>query len=288
MRVAPLIAALVIAAISPPSAAAGPDENARPRGPWPAPAVRSGTRLPPPRTLALSIEGAGAYVPEVAGVSPAKSGVGRGRLIWNLALWERVGLFGRHDLGAMWWRDVTLLVGGHELGLRYVASDHVTLEAAYLGHRTERQWVDGHGTAIGGVRDHGVELSGWAAFEPHRRLRIGLHLIGRWFRVYRDDQGVAGAGLRLSLLPVDRHAIVLELTALRVVRRDPRAGVERATVNLLGDVLWRSELAGSFGVHLGARVTTHLLVGEVPMLELKRSMIDEPMALGIAGVSFDI
>ena len=35
-------------------------------------------------------------------------------------------------------------------------------------------------------------------------------------------------------------------------------------------------------------ISTNLLVGQVPMLELKRSMINEPMAMGTVGIYFGI
>ena len=87
---------------------------------------------------------------------------------------------------------------------------------------------------------------------------------------------------------MDGHALVLELETLRAVRAQPRVGVDRVTWNVLGEVAWRARLTDRLGLRIGVRVSTHLLVGEVPMLELKRSMIDEPMALGSAGIYFSI
>ena len=84
------------------------------------------------------------------------------------------------------------------------------------------------------------------------------------------------------------HALVLELETLRTQRGNPRAGVDRVTWNVKGTIQWRSQLTDRFGIQIGGRVYTNLLVGEVPMLELKRSMIDEPMAMGTLGVYFDI
>jgi hypothetical protein len=258
------------------------------RADWPEPALRSGPWLPPPRDLAVALDAAGAWIPEKTGLTADDTGLLQGRIVWNLAPWEAVGLFGRHALGGMWWSNLTVLNGEHELGLRWLASEIVTLEGAYLGHRTERQWVSGHATAPGGIRDHGAELSGWAVLKPHSRIRLDLHLLGRWFRVYRDDQGVAGGGARLSLLFADGHAAVIEIHALWAYRADPRAGVDQASWNVIGELAWRSRLGDRFGLQLGARLSTNLLVGEVPMLELKCSMIGEPMAMGILGVWFSI
>lgn len=255
---------------------------------WPAPAIRSGSQLPPPRVFGLAIEGAGAYVPQVRNLSAGATGVGQGSLVWNLALFENVGLFGRHYAEGMWWANVSLLNLGSEAGLRARATRLVAMEFAYLGHRAEKQWVDGRAFALGGVRDHGLEAGVWLTFEPLARLRLEPHLFGRYFRVYKDDQGVLGLGLRTSILLFDGHALVLELETMRTQRGDPRDGVDRVTWNVKGTLQWRSTLTGSFGIMIGARVSTNLLVGEVPMLELKRSMIDEPMAMATLGFYFGI
>jgi hypothetical protein len=138
------------------------------------------------------------------------------------------------------------------------------------------------------VIDRGLELGSWLRFEPHRRLLLEAHLVGRIFEVYRDTQGVTGIGLRASISPWSGHAMVVEIEALRVIRTRPRIGVDRVTWNVLGEVGWRSQLTPSFGIGIGARLSTNLLVGEVPMLELKRSMIDEPMAMASIGAWFDI
>ena len=69
---------------------------------------------------------------------------------------------------------------------------------------------------------------------------------------------------------------------------NPRTGVDRVTWNVKGVIQWRSQLTDRFGLQIGVRATTNLLVGEVPMLELKRSMIDEPMAMGTLGAYFTL
>jgi hypothetical protein len=186
----------------------------------------------------------------------------------------------------MRWANVRLLNLGTEAGLRARATPWIAFEFAYLGHRAEKQWIDDKAIALGGVRDHGLEGGIWLLFEPFSRLRLEPHVHGRYFRVFKDDHGVLGLGLRASILPLDGHAIVLELETLRTERGEPRSGVDRVTWNVKGTILWRSQLTEAFGFQIGARATTNLLVGEVPMLELKRSMIDEPMAMGILGVHF--
>jgi hypothetical protein len=275
--------ALLVAAITAVSAAASPA-----LADWPEPALRSGPWLPPARELALAVDAGGAWVPQMTGLTRDETGILQGRATWNYAPWERVGAFGRHGLGGMWWGNLGLLTREHEIGLRVLASRAVTLEAAYLGHRSDKQWIDGDEWAIGGVIDHGAELSGWARIEPHPGVRLDLHLLGRWFDVYSDHQIVGGGGARLGLLFADGHAAVLELHALWVVRQEPRTGVDRTSWNVIGELAWRSRISGSFGVQIGARLTTNLLVGEAPMLELKRAMIGEPMAMGTLGAWFSI
>jgi hypothetical protein len=260
----------------------------RARADWPEPAVRSGTHLPDERELALALALTGAYVPRVEGLSADHTGALSGILTWNLAPFQRIGLFGQHSAGGMWWDNLRLDILGNEIGLRYLCLDHLAFEAAYLTHRVDRLQVDELETHPGGVIDRGFELGTWFRFEPHRRLLVEAHLVGRVFEVYRDTQGITGLGLRVSISPAGGHALVLELEALRVVRSRPRVGVERVTWNVLGEIAWRSLLTDELGLEVGARVSTNLAVGEVPMLELKRSMIDEPMALGSAGLFFSI
>jgi hypothetical protein len=258
------------------------------RADWPAPAVRSGTHLPADRELAVAVELAGAYVPEATGLASDSTALFQGSLIWNFAPFDKVGLFGEHGSGGMRWANVGLLILTTEAGVRYLALQHLAFEVAYLTHRVDRVWVDDFESNPGGVIDRGVELGTWLRLEPHRRLLLETHLIGRVFEVYRDIQGVTGLGLRLSISPWDGHAFVVELEALRVVRQRPRTDVDRITWNTLGRVAWRAELSEGLGLEIGARVSAHLLVGEVPMLELKRSMIDEPMAMGFLGLWFGI
>jgi hypothetical protein len=263
------------------------------RAEWPAPPERSGASLPEPRVLSAAVSASGVYVPEVSGMASGDTGVLEGTITWNFAPWRAVGLFGRHTVAGMWWGGLTLLTLGNEAGARWLATRRLAIEAAYLGHRAEQQWVerdDGSqmSVALGGIRDHGGELGSWLRLLPLPRLRVEGHLLGRVFRVYDDTQGVVGAGLRASVMPADGHAIVLELTLLETIRERPRHSVDHSTLNVLGSVLYRLDLAERVGLELGARISTDMLCGEVPMLELKRSMIDEPMLVGQAGVYFRI
>jgi hypothetical protein len=252
------------------------------------PAVRSGARLPDAGDLAVALDLAGAYVPRVGGLTEGATGALQGTLTWNYAPWERLGLFGAHMAGGMWWDNLRLNMVGHEIGVRFAALEHMAFEAAYLTHRVDRFWVDDFESNPGGVIDRGLELGTWFRIEPHRRLVIEPHLVGRVFEVYQDTQGVTGLGVRVTVSPADGHALVLGLEVLRVIRAQPRTGVDPVTWNVLGGVKWRARVTDGWGIQVGVRVSTHLLVGEVPMLELKRSMIDEPMALGSLGVYFSI
>jgi hypothetical protein len=150
----------------------------------------------------------------------------------------------------------------------------------------DRAWIDDFETRPGGVADLGGELGVWLPFEPHQRVRLDAHVVMRLFDVYRDTQGALGAGARVSLLIAKGHSVALELTLLRAQRSRPRAGVDQTTWNALGDVSWRFTLKGRLGGIIGARLSSSMLVGVQPMLELKRSMIDEPMALGYVGLFF--
>jgi len=258
------------------------------RADWAESAERSGTWLPPVEELALALDLAGAYIPQVDGLTRGGTGAIQGNLTWNFAPWSRLGFFGAHAAGGMWWDNLHVGMVGNEIGVRYLALSHMAFEAAYLSHRVDRFRVDDLESNPGGVIDRGMELGTWFRWEPHVRLLVEPHLVGRIFDVYNDVQGVTGFGLRVSIAPVDRQALVLVLEVLRVIRSRPRVGVEPVTWNVLGEVSWRSRLTDRFGLTVGARVSTNLLVGEVPMLEIKRSMIDEPMALGSLGVFFSI
>jgi len=255
---------------------------------WPYPAERSGPFLPKARELRAALLVQGAYIPSSSSTGDARAATLGGVLGWCFAPFERLGLFGLHELEGYWWANVTLMAHGNVLGLRYVAARHLTFEGAFLSHRVPRVWIDDLETRPGGVADNGGELGVWLPFSPHPRIRIELHLISRAFEVYKDTQGVLGGGLRLSLLIGRRTSLELELTLLRTTRSRPRAGVEDTTSNVIGEACLRTELARSLGMLLGAKLTTSMLVGEQPMLELKRSMIDEPMGLAYAGVTFGI
>ncbi|MDD5306089.1 MAG: hypothetical protein PHU25_02095 [Deltaproteobacteria bacterium] len=263
------------------------------RADWPNPPERSGASLPGPRDLSVAAFASGVYVPEVSGLASGDTGVLEGSLTWSFAPWRSFGLFGRHTIAGMWWGNLTILTLGSEAGARWLATRRLAVEAAYLGHRAEHQWVerdDGSqmSVALGGIRDHGGELGTWLRLEPFSRLRLEGHLLGRVFRVYDDTQGALGVGLRASVMPADGQAVVLEVTLIDAIRERPRHGVDHSTLNVLGAVSYRIDLTHRVGLELGARMSTNMLCGEVPMLELKRSMISEPMLMGQAGVYFRI
>jgi hypothetical protein len=67
-----------------------------------------------------------------------------------------------------------------------------------------------------------------------------------------------------------------------------RAGVEETTWNTTGTLLWRSSISPRFGVQAGVFASTNWWCGIVPMLEYKRSMIDEPEVKFFAGFYFFI
>jgi len=201
---------------------------------------------------------------------------------------DHLGIFGGHTLMGMWWANTAVLAMGHEVGVRYLCAEHLTFEAAYLGHRVDRSWVDDHEMRPGGVADNGGEVTARLRFAPVSRFRVEGRFVGRIFDVYKDTQGVTGLGLRVAFLPFDGHALAAEVEVLRTVRSQPRPGVDQVTWNVVGGVCWMSDLTDRVGLTLGARISTNLMVGQVPMLELKRSMIDEPMALGTAGLYFQI
>jgi hypothetical protein len=253
---------------------------------WPAPAERSGPDVPPPRGIAATAAIQGAYVPASAGIAPKATGAYGGAITWCFAPIARFGLFGRHEIEGLVWGNVALLAVGHEIGVRYAAARHLTFEAAYLTHRVDRAWIDDFETRPGGVADMGGEVGAWLPFAPHPRIRLDAHLVYRIFDVYRDTQGALGTGARLTLLIARGHSVALELTVLRAQRSRPRAGVDRTTWNAIGDVSWRFVFTGRLGGLVGARLSSSMLVGVEPMLELKRSMIEEPMALGYVGLFF--
>jgi len=255
---------------------------------WPNPALRSGGYLPPARQIAVSLNASGAYVPQVGNLANDTTAVLEGGLTWNFAIDKRIGMFGHHTIGGMWWANRSLLSLGHEVGMRFPLVDVFTLEAAYLTHRVDSAWTDGIKLRPGGIMDSGGELGFWLHFSPMRRLKIEPHVFGRVFGVYTDVQGVTGVGLRMSVMPFDGHALGAEIRLLPTIRQHPQDGVEKVTWNVVGSIFWRSRITGDFGFQLGGTISTNLLVGQVPMLELKRSMINEPMATGTVGIYFGI
>ncbi len=268
---------------------------------WPNPPIRSGTTLPHDRRLSAKIHAAGVYVPEVEEANAENTAIVEGVLTWNLRLVGGLGLFGKHNISRMWWKqvsstsssDMSLLYLGTEVGLRFLCCKYLAFEAAYLGHRTEKTWIaEEGGNAIdytpGGVKDNGGEVGIWGRYDPLPILRLEGHLFGRAFRVYNEDQYVLGMGIRLSVMPKKGHSILFDVEVLGVHRTNPRPGVDTSTWNTIGTLQWNADLTSWLGIQLGVRVSSNWLSGEVPMLELKRSMIDVPMATGFIGFYFFI
>jgi hypothetical protein len=261
---------------------------------WPAPPERSGSSLPERKTLAVQGEIAGLYVPERAGLSTDDTGIIEASLTWNLRIVGGFGLFGEHSVARMWWSNISMLTFGHELGLRYLLGDHIAFEGAYLGHRAEYEWIDGNSWSIGGVFDHGGEVGAWGRVVLLDRLKVEPHLFGRRFAEpvsdgieSYTDQLVFGAGLRGEVLVTSGHTILAEVELLRVYRgHRRRAGVDEITLNTIGTLSWRARITDRLGLHLGVRASTNWSCGEAPMMEIKRSMVDEPMAKIFAGLHF--
>ncbi len=176
----------------------------------------------------------------------------------------------------------------HATGFRFVPAKNIALETAYLSHRVDKTWVDDFELDPGGVKDFGGEISVWFSQSWLRRLKTEIGLIGRLFDVYRENQSVLGMNGRISILAASGHAATMELKVLRVFRSDPRVGVDQVTWNTIGSLYWQSMLTDFFGIKAGGLLSANLLVGEVPMLELRRSMIGEPMALAELGLIFII
>ncbi|MBN2340770.1 MAG: hypothetical protein JXX29_11300 [Deltaproteobacteria bacterium] len=255
---------------------------------WPKRAERSGLDLPETRSFGVSSYMGGAYIPQIGGKSSGDSLVLAPGVVWNFAFSKKLGLFGMHDLNIFRWANVKMLAMGHEAGVRLRWNEHWSVETAYVTHRTEVLWVDDYKSYPGGVLDHGAEVGTWIQGEPISRFRLSLHVMGRIFSVYTDKQGVLGHEWRMALLPWDGHTLILAVEFFEVWRQDPRAGVDKFTHNTVAHMEWRSQIKNSFGFFISAMVSLNMQVGEVPMLELKRSMIGEPMGLGTVGLFFEL
>ncbi len=260
------------------------------------PATRSGRHLPEKRTVDVRMDAVGIYVPRVEALSNGNTRIFGGTLIWNYRLGDTIGVFGQHMLSTMGWKNISLLAFGHEVGTRFHLGDYLAFEAAYLVHRIEYEWVDGEPWSIGGLHDHGVEVGMWGHLKPLGRLHLAGHLFGRQFfeppsssaKSY-TTQLVFGAGVRSNFSVTTKHQIEVEIALLRVYRGPGhRIGTPEITWNTLGTALWRTALDKRFGIHAGMRAATHWWCGSIPMLELKRSMIDEPMVEIFIGIYFSI
>lgn len=260
------------------------------------PATRSGTTLPEPRTIAAKFQIGGIYVPKTSQFTSHRTGMLEGSLTWNFRIYKILGLFGRHSLAGMWWGDISVLTMGHEVGARILFGPHLAFEAAYLGHRAEYEWLDGEPWSLGGVNDHGAEIGVWGHVNPYDNFRIEGHLLFRRFdtptsgnSVSFTDQIVFGFGIRALIQLAPHHTFSLELEELRVYRpAHRRLGVEESTWNTIGTISWRFSFAEKMGAELGLTISTNWYAGVIPMLEIKRSMIGEPMARGFAAFYFSI
>lgn len=255
---------------------------------WPNRAVRSEAYAPAPRKFAVATQFSGAQVPRVGDSNGGRSYIIEPGLIWNFAFNRQVSIFGSHRIGKMKWANVALMTVYNELGVRISWHPKVWFEGTYLSHRVEASWIDGNKIYVGGVVDHGAEAAVWIEGTPVPRLKLSARLCARTFSVYNDNHDVFSTKWQLSLLPVDNHGLYLAVELVEVWREKPRAGVERFTHNTVGSVEWRSMPWDKMGFYIAAMVSLNLLVGEVPMLELKRSMINEPMGLGTVGFFFEL
>ena len=266
---------------------------------WPELAERSGTALPDQGAIAALTELVGVYVPAVEGLSTSTTSLWGGGLTWNVRLYKNVGLYGAHEIGRMSWEDtskISLLTMGHAVGLRYLFGPILAFEAGYLGHRVEYEWVDGDPWSLGGVFDHGAEVGILSRFAPMSRLRVKSRLLGRVFAEPKSEnaknyseQLVYGLDLSAEIMPIDGHVAVLGIEVLRVYRGPMRReGVEEITWNVVGKFLWRSLLTDHLGWQVSIEGSTNWFCGIAPMLELKRSMVDEPMAEMKLGLFFSL
>lgn len=259
-------------------------------------ATRSGITLPPPRVVAAHLEIGGIYVPRNSQLIDHDTGMLEGSFTWNYSLFEKLGLFGRHSLAGMWWGEVSILTMGHEVGARLLLGPHLVFEVAYLGHRAEYEWLKGDPFSLGGVNDHGVEVGAWAHARFFHKLLLEGNLLFRRFDTPtgRDsasftDQLVFGFGLRATIQILRNHEILLSSELLRAFRADySRVGVEKITCNTVGTISWRTRFPRELALEFGLSLTTNWYTGIIPMLEIKRSMIDEPMARGFFRFYFQV
>jgi len=245
---------------------------------------RSGIHLPKPRSIGLYAGVDGAYVPRVRDLSTGRTWIARGDIVWNAGLFRAFGLAGRHTAGVMAWSNVMMAMVGNEAGIRVRPLRFLSVEAFYLNHRVDVTWVNGHRIYPAGVIDRGAEAGVWMALEPARRMGLELHAFYRYFHVYTEHQSVLGTALRLRLFPGNRHELRLQVELFEIWRARAREGVDAFTHNTAGELSWRSLLTSSAGICATIRLSMNLLAGEMPMLELKRSVIGEPMGLASLGL----
>jgi hypothetical protein len=252
---------------------------------WVATPQRWGNFVPTPRQVAVALEGGGAIARFNLGNVDATATLGRGTITWNLALWPWFCVIGQHAITHYSWSNVRMLTLGDEVGVRIIPFEKFSIQALYLGHRLEQEWIDDKPFAIGGVRDHGVEL-GTAYQILFDRLSVEPQAIIRYFKAFRDDYAVVGAGVRLALRLTDGQELVSESTLLENFRIHPHTGLPAKTTNALGELRWQMELIDRLAIQVGARASRRLLVGVEPMLELRISMVNEPLGMGFVAVSY--
>jgi hypothetical protein len=259
-----------------------------------APPERTGATLPEGRNVAVEVDMGGMYTGNPRGFAGDKAGILGGDALWNFRLVSGLGVFGKHLARSVILDNVTLLLVGHEVGLRLLLQGHLSLEAAYLTHRFEYQWVDGHPFGAGGLFDHGVELGAWGHLRPLDRLELAAHLLGRYFgepnlkngHHFADGHWVMGLGFRMIVEIAEGFRVSTELETLRVYRMYPSKGVEEVTWNTSGAIYLIAALTSWLGLRVGADVSTDMYAGRMPVFETKRSMINAPMATGWLGAFF--
>jgi hypothetical protein len=252
---------------------------------WVAVPQRWGNFVPTPRQVAVAIEGGGAIAQLNLGKEKAYATLGRGAITWNLALWPWLCVFGQHAVTTYSWSNDRLLTIGNEVGVRVIPVEKLSLQAVYLGHRLEQEWISDTSFAVGGVRDHGLEIEAAYQFLLFERLSIEPQMILRYFKAFLDDYYVAGAGLRLALRLTEAQEFIAEATLLANFRVHPRAGLPAQTINPLGELRWQMTLVEPLVLQVGVRASRHLLVGVEPMLELKGTMMNDPLGMGFAALS---
>jgi hypothetical protein len=251
---------------------------------WPVKAEETGLVSPEPKKVIYTLSANGIYIPQIEGLSNAQTIFVQGNLVWNFTLCKKLTLFGAHNGGVMHFDNVTLINTGSRFGVRFLGLKNFSLETAYLHHKVDTTFVDGIKIYPAGVFDRGVETGMWISVDRIRNILFNFHLFGRYFSVYTEDQLVGGYAFELLLLPKDGLSLTFGVEFLEVFRLNKRTGVDFFTHNAVGKIEWKMLFNNSTGMFAGIRMSSDLLTGSVPMLELKRSMIGEPMGYAELGI----